>query len=158
MFGMRQGLRKRCVVSFWSSGWGSILGTGERVRLWVWPGRSKGVVWNETGAERTVCGFILLVQWLRQYFGDRRACAPVGLAWEKQGRCLKWAGAFVLFEIGRCIFCKNVMNEGITSIPGECYSHPLPTLRPEHRHELSESRHNFRPKRTCSLWYSYPHN
>ena len=59
-----------------------------RVRLRAWPGRSKGVVWNETGAEKTVCGFIL-VQWLRHYSGDRCACAPEGLAWEKQGRCLE---------------------------------------------------------------------
>jgi len=59
------------------------------VRLWVWPGRSKGVFWNETGAERTVCGFILPVKWLRQYSGDRCASAPKGLAWEKQERFLE---------------------------------------------------------------------
>jgi hypothetical protein len=64
------------------------MGTGVRVRLRAWPGRSKGVVWNETGAEKTVCGFIL-VKWLGQYSGDRRASAPVGLAREKQGRCLE---------------------------------------------------------------------
>jgi len=42
----------------WSSGGGSIQGTGVHVRLRAWPGRSKDIFGNETGAERTVCGLI----------------------------------------------------------------------------------------------------
>jgi len=51
-------------------------------------GEARAFFWNETGAERTVCGFIL-VKWLRHYSRVRCASAPVGLAWEKQGRFLE---------------------------------------------------------------------